>query len=188
VAAYHEIVLEGSLPVVRAFLMGLRLGKGWATPFLCSDDHGIHGDSRGHKALERIKLTKDLTYVVVIDRHVPVIAEAVRAAQKQLGIAIRRDRAVNDARFDFSFRIFDRKIATRLRQLLGKSSAELTVALTEDHEEVRPDSKGIEAYAPEHDYVFEGQGATRGALPAVLALCEDMRRIEQVTCEKIRLL
>lgn len=186
-AAYHEIVFEGSLPIVRAFLTGLRLGKGWATAFLCSDDHAIHGESRGHKALEKIKLSRDLTYVLVIDRHVPVITEAARAAQKQLDIAIRRSRPVNEAHCDFSFRVFDRKTAARLRQLLARSSAELTVALSQDHEVIRPESRGIEAYAPEHDYVFEGKGASRGALPAVLAFREELGRIEQVTCEKIRL-
>ena len=69
-AEFHELVFEGPLPVVRAFLTGLRLGKGWATSAICSEDHDIQGDSLGHRVLETIKLTKDLTHVLVLDRHV----------------------------------------------------------------------------------------------------------------------
>lgn len=186
-ANYRELIFEGSLPVVRAFLTGLSLGRRWAIPALCFDDHGIEGESRGHRALEKIKLVGDLTYVAVIDRQAPLIAAAARAAQASLGITIRSNRAVRGAEFEFKFRIFDRQIATRLRGLLGAPRVGVVVALAGEREEVHPDGRGLEAYAPEHDFVFEGRGAARGALPAVLTLREDLRRIEQVNCETIRL-
>ncbi len=184
---YRELVFEGPLPVVRAFLTGLSLGRRWAIPFLCFDDHGIHGESRGHRALEKIKLTGDLTYVAVIDRQAPLIAVAARAAQASLGIAIRSGRAVVAAELEFRFRVFDRKTATRLRGLLGAPRAGVAVALAGEHEEVHPEGRGIEGYTPEHDFVFEGRGIARGALPAVVGMREDLRRLEQVDCEPIRL-
>ena len=184
---YRELIFEGSLPVVRAFLTGLSLGKGWAIPFLCFDDHGIHGESRGHRALEKIKLTADLTYVAAIDRQAPAIAAAARAAHAGLGIAVRSDRPVRGAEFEFGFRLFDRRLAARLRGLLSAPRTGVAVTLAGESEDVHPEGRGIEAYAPEHDYVFEGRGVARGALPALLALREELRGIEQVDCEPIRL-
>jgi hypothetical protein len=187
VAAYHEIVFEGSLPVVRAFLMGLYLGKGWAVPFLCSDDHGIHGESGGHKVLEKIKLTKALTYVLVIDRHVPVIAEAAHAAQTTLGLAVRRDRAVREAEFDYTFAVFDRRGAAKLRALLAQSGPDLVRTVLEEREATDPKGKGVEIYTPEHEYSFKGAGTVRGELLLVLAYRNALRRFEQVTLEKVKL-
>ncbi len=184
---YRELVFEGSLPVVRAFVTGVGLGRGWTTPFLCFDDHGIRGESRGHRALEKIGLTADLTYVAVIDSQASVILEMARAAEERLGIAVRSDRVVRGAEFSFEFRLFDRAIAGRLRALLGAPGGDVTVVLTDENEEVHPEGRGIEAYAPEHDYVFEGRGVARGVLPAVVALREELRQFEQVECERIRL-
>jgi hypothetical protein len=184
-AEYHELVFEGSLPIVRAFLTGLRLGKGWATPFMCSEDYQIHGDSLGHRVLETIRLTKDLTYVVVIDRHVPVISEAVRAAQKTLDLAVRRDRAVREAKFDYTFAVFDRKIASKLRGLLDQTGPDLVRTDAEEKEDVHPEGKGVEVYTPEHEYAFKGKGTVSGPLPQVLAYRDALKRFEQVMIEKV---
>ncbi len=184
-ADYHELVFEGSLPVVRAFLTGLRLGKGWATPFMCSEDYDVRGDSLGHRVLEKIRLTKDLTHVLVIDRHVPVITEAARAAQKTLGLAVRRDRAVRTARFDYTFAVFERKAAAKLRALLAQAGPELARTDVEEKEDVCPQSKGVEVYAPSHEFAFKGKGTVSGPLPLLLAYRDALRKLEQVLVDKI---
>jgi len=184
-AEYHELVFEGSLPVVRAFLTGLRLGKGWATSSICSEDQDIQADSLGQRVLEKIRLTKDLTHVLVLDRHVPVVTEATRAAQKTLGVAVRRSRVVREARFDYTFAVFDRKTGARLRALLAQAGPDLTRKDAEEEEDVCPEGKGIEVYAPTHEYAFKGKGTVCGPLPQVLAYRDALRKFEQVLIDKI---
>ncbi len=186
-AEYHELVFEGSLSVVRAFLTGLRLGRGWATPFVCEEDHGIQGDTFGHKVLEKIRLTKDLTYVLVVDQQVSTVTDAARSADKKLGIAVRRDRRVREARFDYQFKVFDRQTANRLRRLLDHPPEEVECVDCEVSEAEHPDGRGIEVYAPEHEYTFRGKGTVRGEVQAVLSFREALCRIEQVRAEKISL-
>jgi len=186
-AEYHELVFEGPLPVVRAFLVGIQLGKGWTTPILCSEDHHIHGDTIGHQLLEKIKLTKELTYVVALDRYVPAISEAVEASREMLGLVIRRDCAIHSAKFDYSFAVFNRKVAAGVRRRLQELEPGLVLTDVEDKEEVHPEGKGTEVYAPEHEFAYTGKGTVRGPLPALLDYRNALGRIRQVKLGLIRL-
>ena len=44
---YRELVFEGSLPVVKAFLLGLKAGKGWATGCIFSEETEIKVSQTG---------------------------------------------------------------------------------------------------------------------------------------------
>ena len=77
---YREFVFEGSLPVVKAFLTGLQQGRRWKSGIRFCEDCGVSGESRGHKVLERLRLEKNKTHVLVSEKHAATVTEAVKAA------------------------------------------------------------------------------------------------------------
>ncbi len=184
---YREQVFEGALPVVKAFLTGLKLGRGWAGEFVFSEQRGIRGESFGHRILEKLKVEKDLTHVLVMERQAARIAAATRESRKELGLVIRRDRAVREARFGYQFHVYNRRAAGKVRKALATIPKSLARIDAEVNEEVHPEGRGVEGYAPEHEYAFTGKGSVVGPVDDVLAYHNVLTRIEWLLVEPISL-
>lgn len=185
--AYREMVFVGSLPVVRAFLAGLRLGRRWAGGVLFAEEIGVASESRGHRLLERLRLERELTHVLVEERYARAVTAAARAAPPEVGIALRLDRRVQGASFEYRFEVYNRTIAVRIRRLLAQRPAALTVEDSEEREEAHPEDRGTEVYTPTHDYVCAGHGTIRGSFADTLQYRSRLAMSEWLTLEKVRL-
>lgn len=182
---YRELVFEGSLAEVRAFLTGLSLGRGWSTGILFCEEHGIAAESRGRRLLEKLHLEKDVTYVMVPERQAAAVRAAVRAARSLIGIHLRADRAVRQAEFRYEFETYSRSVAARVRRLLAERPSTLTVADCEQREEEHPEARGAEGYAPAHDYICAGSGRAQGPLGDLLAWRNRLAKHEWLRLGKI---
>ncbi|MCK4305811.1 MAG: hypothetical protein KAY24_16355 [Candidatus Eisenbacteria sp.] len=185
---YRELVFEGSLPVVQAFLTGLRLGKRWAGGICFSEECEIRGERRGHKVLERLHIEKNLTYVLVPERCADAVVLATRAARGELGLAIRRDHVVQHAHFTYKFAGYNRKVAGRIRKALRAMPSSLERDAAKENERIHPGSHGVEGYAPEHEYKYAGTGMIKGPLEPLLAYRKSLARLEWIEVTEIGLL
>ncbi|MBD3236405.1 MAG: hypothetical protein GF330_06865 [Candidatus Eisenbacteria bacterium] len=184
--SYRELVFEGSLPVVRAFLVGLAIGRNWSAEMLFCDEVGIAAESRGHRLLEKLHLEKDLTHVLVPERQVEAVHEAIRAARGRTGLRLRADRGLRGAGFHYEFETFSRPVAARIRRLLAQRPESVTVEDCEQREEEHPEARGAEGYAPAHDYVFAGCGNAWGPFTDLLTWHRLLAKHEWMQVSKIR--
>ncbi len=184
---YREIVFEGAPKVVRAFLAGLAVGKGWAEmPVLC-EDAGIRSEPLGHKILERLHLEKTAVHVVAPERQASSIVSAARQVGKKVGLSLKVGRPIADAYFEYRFRVFSRRLKGRIKRVLSALPPGVRLEDATEREIVEPEARGAELYTPEHEYVFEGSGTLRGAVPGLVELRFKMSRIEWFEVEEIRL-
>lgn len=186
--AYRELVIEGKLPVVKAFLTGLQLGRRWATGCYFSEDICVRGESRGHKLLEKLHVDKNVSHVIVPERHAAAVVAAVKAARKDLKIAVRRNRRVRRAQFSYAFAVYNRRLANRLRKLMAEMPETLEADNFEEREIEHPEGVGIEAYTPEHDYAYKGKGLVQGPFEDLIAYRDLIDRLEFTKVEPVSLI
>lgn len=186
---YREFVFEGSLPVVKAFLLGLQAGRRWRGGIRFCEECSVAGESRGHKMLEKLGLEKDKTHVLVAKKHAEAVTAAVREHGKALGLALRADRKIKGAAFEYEFAIYQKATATRIKKLLNALPAALEQIDEVEKEEERPEAKGAEMYAPEHDYVYSGRGeiGTQRDLDALLDFREKLDKKPAFEVSEVRL-
>ncbi|MCK4413938.1 MAG: hypothetical protein KAY32_10355 [Candidatus Eisenbacteria sp.] len=186
---YRVMVLEGSLSETRAFLAGLVAGRDLAWDVHFCEECGVESESLKHRLLEKLGLEKDLTRVIVSDTLAARIASALdalpREARGKLGV--HADDGIREASLAMNFKIFDRRSAAEVRPLLADPPAGVTVELSRDEEESHPSAKGVEAYAPEHDFIWRVRGTARGPVAGVLALRARLRAFEMIDLEPVHL-
>ena len=186
---FREMVFEGSLPVVRAFLDGLQEGRRWKGGIYFCETCGVAAESRGHKVLERLHLEKNHTHVLVLDRFAATITAAARNQRKQIGLVLRADRRVRGAGFEYEFKVFKRSAGKRVQKTMAALPAGLELLDAIEKEVINPEAKGVEGYAPEHDYELSGRGevATVTSLPELIAFRDRLLKRDWFTAGSIRL-
>ncbi|MBM3318177.1 MAG: hypothetical protein FJY75_10055 [Candidatus Eisenbacteria bacterium] len=186
---YHQLIMEGSRELLRAFLAGVSAGAGWEWRVRFHSECGMRDEGYGHKLLERLGLERDLTYVLVPAERVAQIAGACERARLEAGlrIAVHEARAVLEAMLPYTFTVYEREIAARLRALLDAPAGGVRIEDALAEEEGEPLARGVESPEPAPDYIFKGRGRARGPIDAILELRESLRAIESVELEAIEL-
>ncbi len=186
---FREMVFEGSLPVVRAFLAGLQEGRRWKSGIYFCEACGVAAETRGHKVLERLHLEKNHTHVLVMDRLAETITEATRNQRKQTGLVLRADRRVRGAGFEYEYKVFKRAAGKRVQKIMMDLPKGLELLDAIEKEVINPEARGVEGYAPEHHYELTGRGevGTIEALPELIAFRDRLLKRDWFTTGSIRL-
>ena len=185
--SYHEMVIEGVRGRALGFVEGYLAGRGHQGEVFDAEEEGFDCEPLGERVRELLRLSADTTHLLVPKSMVPLVREAAeRASDRGLALAIHGERLLGGARFTFRFHIYSREHAVRIRKMLEKppSGASLT-ADSRFEETLRPEAKGVEAYAPEHDYELAGSGAVEGSVDAVVSLYRRCRTEELLQLSKL---
>ena len=187
--AYRVMVLEGHLSAARGFLAGLVAGQNLEWDIHFCEECGVEAESLKHRLFEKLGLERDLTRVILpaalAARIEPALAALPRHARGEL--AVHADEGIREATLKMHGSFFERQRTAEVRALLAAPPGGVTVDLSRDEEESHPGAKGVEAYAPEHDFAWHMQGSARGAVSGVLALREALRKHEMISLEPIEL-
>lgn len=180
---YHELVIEGPRAWGCGFLHGFLLGAGARHAVLDAEEEGFEVETLREQIRELFVPTSEIMHLVVPGPLVPKIRRAVKAAAS-LGraMAIRHERSLAGARFRFEFSIFSREHAVRLRRRFDRLPAGARLSKGTSFTEIRdPDARGLEMYAPVHQYELRGEGEVEGDLDAILPifrLCRDEELVQ----------
>jgi hypothetical protein len=94
---------------------------------------------------------------------------AAIAKAADLGFEVVSDEKISRTYFNFEFETVSRNAASRMKKLIASAPAGVRVSVYESVETVDKDARGVELYAPVHDYKFCGKGRTEGAFEALLS-------------------
>jgi hypothetical protein len=186
--SYREMIFEGDLTRVRAFLLGLKAGRGWSAEPLFAEHCGIQRESQGRRILEALRLEKDLTYVLVPERYAQSVARAVRQAGAALEIKVQSDRAIKEGRLRYRFRTHGKAAAARIHRALSSLTGELVRVAEQEQKEEHPDAQGLELYAPEHEFTDQGAGSIHGPIDQLVALRGKLERVEGLVVDEIQVI
>lgn len=187
---YCEIVIEGHHNAVSGFMLGYTLGSGSDAPYYFSRSIGVKAETLSDIILEWISLKAKLQHVIAREDLCQQIRKSLESAPESAPLNAKRIKSVKvikNARFDFTFRTYARKYGTDIKRLLEAPPVGVVLSDYEPREEVHEKSKGVELYAPDHDYIFEGKGKFSGPIMELLEFRRVLDDNPLITVEEITL-
>jgi hypothetical protein len=171
-SAWYELLIEGSEEALQSFLDEHQGAKDWQAV-------------RGSKLpLKEESLTQRVLGFLGARTHHLVFAPAgsarvlVRGLRKHPDLRLEHLREVEDAGFSFETEAFSRPKAEEIHNALHRDIPPgISLLDIRESDKVDPEAKGVELYAPVHDYVYRASGSFHGGLPGIL---EMHRRLEEM--------
>ncbi len=186
---FYEISIEGPTGRSLGFVQGFLTARGEGGRILDAYREGFDCESLRERIRELFHPSKQTYHLLVPADLVPTVDEAVQEGRSRgLEIDVLERRVLSGARFSFSFQTFSRDHGAALRALFEVPPAGATIDDLRIEETVHPEAKGVEAYAPVHEYQLEGKGTVQGALRAVLTLYRHARDEELIKERKLEVL
>lgn len=183
-----EIVLEASAEVAETLAekAAASIAERHARPFLASG-----AEIEPESWPERVQaLLAARSHHVVFSPVAPAreLVREVREHGEKLGAKIDHLREIGSASFAFEAQAYAPEVAQKIEQDLIESPCEgVSIEELERSEERDPAAKGVELYAPAHDYVWSARGVVRGRLPAVLEMHRRARDLDFVHVRPVHL-
>jgi hypothetical protein len=180
---YYELIIQGDKKTSRAYLEGFLRGKNirsgviFCKDYKISSRHDIKGPDFRHEHLHLICVTGIKTSIL----------SAVKRAPESLSITVEMERALASISFEFSFETFNKEIGAKLKRMFHNPPKGVEIEDFDENEEILPEAKGVEAYAPLHDYQYKGGGKVTGDVEQVLFFHKKLKDLELVDVNDIQL-
>jgi hypothetical protein len=113
-----------------------------------------------------------------------VLARAIRERQD---LRLESAREVIEGRFGFTAEAFNQEIGARIHAALNTDLPDGIACVDLEKEERHPEAKGIEMFAPAHDYVYRSRGTIVGTPPGILEMNRRIVRLDFVHEEPLEL-
>lgn len=182
---WHEIVVEGSERVLRAFALGFGAGHPGRDATLLGTDVDL-APSSFHERLRDLLASGSHHLLLAPAATATDLATAIRAHGETLGLRVIGTREIISARLAVAVQTFSAEVAGHLRDDLFVSLPDgVVVEDLEQAEETDSSAKGTELYAPAHDYTFKASGTFVGPLQGVLEMQRRAKELQFVHVEEL---
>lgn len=180
---YYEFVLDGDEKIARAYVEGFLKGKNIRSGVFFCKDHPIRSE---HHILG-IQFIHGHTHMICLAGIRAAVRSAVKRAPEGLSLKLSSERAIRAIAFTFKFETAAKDIGAQLKKLFHNPPKGVTLGDFEEHEEIDPGAKGVEGYAPLHDFRYHGGGKVTGDVEQVLFFHKKMKDLELVDVSDVRL-
>ena len=170
---WQEVVIEGPERTVRAFVLGFVAGRGEpGGGGVFGSDLPLEPESFGER-LKALFAAGSHHIVLAPERLAAPLADALAQRGAQVGLRLEHRRAVVSAEFSFRAEVFSREVAAQIRrELLDTLPAGVRVEGLSEAEELHPEARGPEPFAPLHEYAYRVSGRIVGSIEGVLQVWE----------------
>jgi hypothetical protein len=176
---YVEVVLEGSFDFIKGFVLGFLEGKGIDGEAIFEEAGRARGDVFV-RLMRFIRLEEDRVHLIVGAGIHELLKAALERRQDEVPVRIVTVRKILGAHFEFHYRTYSQPLGTELKNIFLNLPEGIQVEGYEPKETLRPESKAIEAYAPEHPYAVEAEGKISGQAMEVIDLFNHLGNYEIV--------
>src|SRR5258706_13801628 len=184
---WYTVVIEGHERDLRAFVSGFVADRGLdPATVVFGDDVGLEHES----LVERLRtLLRGGHHAVLASGDVAdPLVEAVERGGGPVGLRIADHHPVASASFRFAAEVFSRDVSSAIRAILNALPAGVRFEEHSESEEAsQHEHKGVELYAPVHDYAYRVEGKAVGSLDGILDLRRRLAEIEAVALEPLAL-
>ncbi len=169
---FSEVTLKGSPKVVRGFLAGVALGSGECLPYWFHHDEDIISDSgasTAHRAAALLHLQTGDVQFVATGPLVKLLRKVQREAADRGICELNSIVKIKSASCHLSYRAFATRYDEEIQALLRDLPRGVKLVDVEREVHTDPSAKGVEAYAPAHDYEAQGSARLQGRFDLVRA-------------------
>lgn len=185
---YYEVVVAGSLDLVKGFVIGFLEGRGITGETFFGEEYHIEDDSPLDFLMHLIGTKDDHSTVIVEAGLHELLYGALKNRQKEVNLEVKTIREIVGGSFKFSYKTFSREVG----QMIARLFSELPDGVIMEpgyrpQEKVTPEGKGTDAYAPLHDYELNAKGRVSGGIKGIFDLYRNAERFEVVELDDIEL-
>jgi len=186
---FREIAIEGPRGWTAGYVQGFVRGRSASAVVLDAEHEGCDVASARERFREFLSRGSEIAHLLVEDSAAALVHEAVEAAAAGGRLVqVRLERSIVGASFGFSVECFSEVAGRRIREFLRNLPEGVkTSADTEIDEIVDPSARGIEPYAPIHDFEFRARGTVLGDVAGVLRVHRVLDGDELVDVSGVRL-
>jgi hypothetical protein len=186
-STWQAVVVDGREGALRAFIAGFATDHG-ATPgsVVVGGDVGLDGGSVGEWLLELVG--KGHHVVLAPARVADELVDAIGRAGDAVGLRVERTHPVAGASFAMRLETFSREVAGTVRAGLEALPPGVRVEDRHEEEQVSAEGRGVELYAPVHDYRFALSGRVTGPVGGVVEVRTRLAAVEAMSLEPLRLI
>ncbi len=180
---YYELIVKGDQNLLSAYLQGFLAGRKIKEGVIFSRNYPI----QIHHLRELIHYHGEVLHLVCRAAIRPTVVSAIKSAPAGLSFEIKVERKVSSASFGFEFETVSKDVATDLKRTFASLPKELKMKGFKPREEIDPEAKGPEGYAPMPSYCYSGKGEVAGDVEALLAFYQKLSQNEFVRAGEILL-
>jgi hypothetical protein len=170
---WYELSIEGSEQALDELLAGQREGEG-GLAVRCSELR-LESNSLSERILDVLG-AKTHHLLFSPGDHARSLVEALAG---RTDLRLERLREVEGGSFPFEAKAYARDVARTIKGALHDALPPgISLEDLQESETVEPEAKGVELYAPVHDYVYRASGTVRGSLPGVLEMHRRLTEME----------
>lgn len=187
-AEYHELVIAGNYGIVKGFVTGFLRGRGFSTEAVFSQESSIRGAGLRELVKTWTGMQEHLAHVIVAGEIAGELAQEVANCQPSLHLEVLSDRRIKSATFKFHYKIYARVYGEEVKGIFA--DVPKTVKINYEHaprENLRADGKGIEMYAPEHEYELSAEGTATGSFDDIFPFFRKVEEHPLIQVEEIHL-
>jgi hypothetical protein len=185
--SYYDVVIEGSEEHVRGFVEGLASFQNLDEETLIIPEDHIGKWTTLDYVRKILQLKKGAVHLIVENTLLNALTGAISSGKRPVSMKILSAKPIRGASFDFSLKAFSRDISEKIKKSVSNLPEGVQVKFSQWDEKARPESEGIEAYAPEHGYELHASGHMQGPPEEVIRLYEKMETNEMFELDLIQL-
>ena len=186
---WHALVVEGPAHAARGFVAGFVAAGGGKGGAIFGSDVDLEEQHESLGARLRALFRAGTHEVLLVPAELAApLADGLRANGEDAGLRLAGSHVVVRASVGFRVEVFSRELAQEIRQdLLTVLPEGVRLEGLAEKEEIEPDARGPELYAPLHAYTFRASGRFAGTLPGVLEMHRRAQTREFVTVGQVHL-
>jgi hypothetical protein len=184
---YCEVVIEGSFDLIKGFVYGFLEGRGIRGEAVFGKDHHVENESKFGQMMRLIGFKGDRFTLIVGSGFLKLLKEALERREDEVALKIVSERKIRQASFGFRYRAYTKDLGDKLKALFGNPPEKLQVKDYEPEETVLPEGKGVEAYAPLHEYEVKATGTLYGPICDVIDFYGKAEHYDMVELGNIKL-
>ncbi|MEJ2544491.1 MAG: hypothetical protein P8Y99_10530 [Calditrichaceae bacterium] len=175
---FYEIVLEGNFMLVRGFVLGFLASEKPGGSFFFHRKSGIRRETLKEFLKEFFEMENHVHFCLEGDL-IDEFKKAIEYYEEETDMKIRSMKEIKGAKFSFSYKIYNEKLAKEAEDLFSNLPNGLNVKNYKPVEKVDKDGEGMEGgYAPLHEFTSEGNGVIEGEFGKVIDLFLKIKRSE----------
>lgn len=178
---YYEVTVEGSHDLLKGFVIGYLEGREISGETFFGDDYELNEENPLQLLFRMMGHREESTTIIVEAQLRSQLGEVLQRRRDSLPLKVVSIREVTGAGFGFSVKTYSREVGDALRDLFGRPPEGVAVDPPfVPEEKIDPEGKGVEAYAPLHEYEMKWKGNVAGPIREVFDLYHKVKRYEVV--------
>jgi len=183
-----EIMIKGEPDMIKGFVIGFLEGRGNQGDTFIEEKCILEEDSPLSMVIHFFSGRPHIIPVIADSGMRESLCQALQRRKEDVPSEIVSIREVMGASFDFHYKTFSRELGKTLNDFFSNLPSGIQFKGDYKHEEkIDLEGKGIEAYAPLHDYEIKGSGVVQGGAKEIYKFYCRSGQFEVVELGKLKL-